>query len=101
MAEVRRLSSADAGFEAELGKLRAFEAAQDERVEGATAEILEAVRARGDAALLEFTARFDRWTPRDANELVVPLERARAALESLAPTERDALAVAADRIRTY
>jgi len=101
VADVRRLSTADAGFEAELARLLAFEAAQDEGVERATAEILEGVRRRGDEALLEYTARFDRWTPRDAAELVVPLGRAREALASLPPAERDALEVAAARIRSY
>ena len=101
MAEPRRLSSTDAGFEAELAKLLAFEAAQDERVERTTAEILDAVRERGDAALVEFTSRFDRWTPRDASELVVPLDRARAALAKLPHAQRDALELAAQRIRTY
>ena len=101
MAEVRRLSSADAHFEAELARLLAFEAAQDEGVERATAEILEAVRTRGDAALLEFTERFDRWRPAAASELVVPLAQARAALEELAAPEREALVFAAERIRRY
>ena len=101
MAEVRRLSASDPGFEAELAKLLAFESAQDEKVEQATAGILEAVRQRGDAALLEFTARFDRWTPRDAAELLVPMDRARAALSALPAAQRDALELAARRIRTY
>jgi histidinol dehydrogenase len=99
--DVRRLATTDAGFEAELARLLAFEAAQDERVERVTAEILEDVRSRGDAALIDCTARFDRWTPRDAAELVVPPQRVRAALEALPPAERDALALAAERIRVY
>jgi len=101
VAEVRRLSTADAGFEGALAGLLAFEAAQDDEVEVATAEILEAVRRRGDEALVELTARFDRWTPRNAGELHVPLAQARAALQSLPPAQRDALSLAAERIRTY
>ena len=101
MPEIRRLSTAEAGFDAELDRLLAFEAAQDGRVEEATAAILDAVRARGDEALLEFTARFDRWTPRSAADLVVPMDEARAALEGLPRPEREALAVAAERIRDY
>src|SRR3954468_18784263 len=101
MPSVRRLDSSAAGFEAELGKLLAFESAQDDRVERATEEILAAVRERGDAAVLEFTARFDRWTPRDAAHLEVPMAEARRALESLPAAEREALTVAAERIRTY
>src|SRR4051794_420845 len=101
MPDIRRLSTAEPGFDAQLDGLLAFETAQDPRVEQATAEILEEVRGRGDAALVEFTARFDRWTPKDAAELVVPLQDARAALETLPRPEREALAIAADRIREY
>ncbi|MGZ5064632.1 MAG: histidinol dehydrogenase [Usitatibacter sp.] len=101
MPEPRRLSTSDAGFEAALARLLAFEAAQDEGVERATAEILEAVRTRGDAALLEYTARFDRWSPASAQELAVPLGEAREALRALGAREREALEFAAARIRSY
>jgi histidinol dehydrogenase len=101
VAEPRRLSSADAGFDAALERLLAFEAAQDEAVERATAQILEAVRTRGDEALVEYTTRFDRWTPASPGALQVPLEEARAALAALDPREREALEFAAARIRAY
>ncbi len=101
MAEPRRLESGAPGFAAELARLLAFEATQDDAVERATAEILEAVRTRGDAALLEFTVRFDRWTPASAAALVVAPETVRAALRDLPPAEREALELAAARIRAY
>ncbi len=101
MAEVRRLSSAESGFEDALAKLLAFESAQDESVDRATAEILAAVQSRGDEALVEYTARFDRWTPSRAGDLDVPLAQARAALEALAKPEREALEFAAARIRAF
>jgi len=101
MAEPRRLSTRDAGFEAAFAKLLAFEAAQDEGVEHATAAILEAVRLRGDAALIEFTQRFDRWSPGSAADLEVPMGRARDALASFPAREREALEFAASRIRAY
>jgi histidinol dehydrogenase len=101
VAEPRRLSSAAPGFEAELERLLAFEGAQDEGVDRATAAILDAVRARRDDALLEFTARFDRWTPASAEALVVPLEAAREALAQLPGAQREALEFAARRIRSY
>jgi len=101
MAEPRRLSSRDAGFAAALDSLLAFEAAQDEGVERATAEILEGVRTRGDAAVLEYTARFDRWKPASAAALRVPADEARAALRALGAAEREALEFSAARIRAY
>jgi histidinol dehydrogenase len=101
VADPRRLSTTEPGFEQELERLLAFEAAQDEAVESATAQILDAVRCRGDAALLEYTARFDRWTPASAHALLVPLAEARAALDSLPKEERGALEFAAGRIRAF
>src|SRR5258708_12140838 len=101
MADPRRLERGAPGFAAELARLLAFEATQDDAVERATAEILEAVRTRGDAALLEFTVRFDRWTPASAAALVVAPETVRAALRDLPPAEREALELAAARIRAY
>ena len=101
MAEPRRLSTADAGFESAFAKLLAFESAQDEGVDRATAQILESVRTRGDAALLELTERFDGWKPADAADLEVPMATAREALTSLDARERDALVFASSRIRAF
>jgi histidinol dehydrogenase len=101
VASPRQLSSADPGFADELERLLAFEAAQDPRVEQATAQILESVRQRGDAALLELTARFDRWTPARGPDLLVSPEAARAALRELAQAQREALELAAGRIRAF
>jgi histidinol dehydrogenase len=101
VVEIRRLSSADAGFGAQLESLLAFEGAQDESVDRATAQILDDVRKRGDAALLELTARFDRWRPDSVAALEVPMAVARKALEELRAAERDALRLAAERIRVY
>ena len=101
MADIRRLSSAGPGFEEEFQRLLAFEAAQDESVDRTTAQIVADVANRGDAALLEYTTRFDRWTPASAEHLEVPPGEARAALASLPAADREALAFAAQRIRTY
>ena len=101
MAEVRRLSTTAPGFAAELERLLAFEAAQDDGVEQATARILEDVRVRGDGALLELTARLDRWTPARAADLLVPLDVARGALRDLPQGDRAALEFASGRIRAF
>ena len=56
--KLRRLSTASAGFDAELAALTRYEAAQDEAVESATRAIIADVRKRGDAAVLEATRKF-------------------------------------------
>ena len=101
MLEPRRLSSSEPGFGAALDVLLAYENTLDEGVERVAAEILEAVRTRGDAALVELTARFDRWTPSSPAALRVGLDEAGAALRSLPAREREALELAAARIRAY
>jgi len=101
MSGPRRLSSDAPGFEAALASLLAYESAQDPGVEEATAAILEDVKERGDAALLEYTARFDRWSPASVRELDVPPAQARRALEGLPTAQRQALETAAARIETY
>ena len=59
MALINRLDSRDPGFQSALSKLLAFEATEDESIDRAAASILADVRTRGDAALVEYTQRFD------------------------------------------
>jgi histidinol dehydrogenase len=57
---LRRLDATAPGFDRELAALTAFESAQDAEVDATVARIVADVRARGDTALLEYTAEFDR-----------------------------------------
>ena len=57
---LRRLDASAPDFEREFSRLIAFEAAQDPEIDARVASIVADVRARGDAAVLEYTARFDR-----------------------------------------
>ena len=101
MVQVRRLDTADPGFEQALRALLAWESVADERVTETVARILSEVRARGDAALLEFTNRFDHRQVARAEDLMLPRARLDAALEGLDPSTREALELAADRIGRY
>lgn len=98
---LRRLSSADVGFERELAALTRYEAAQDPAVEAAVRAILADVRARGDAAVLEYTARFDNVSARSLSELEVPAYRLNRALAALAREQQMALEAAHERIRAF
>ena len=101
MGEPRRLSSRDPGFESELARLLAFEGAQDEGVDRAVAGILDNVQRRGDEALLDYTRRFDRWSPAGAADLEATPAACREALSRIGRGEREALEAAAGRIRAY
>jgi histidinol dehydrogenase len=85
-----------ARFEALLGAKR--EASAD--VNAAVAEILDGVRARGDAALIDYTARFDRQTL-TPETLRISAEEISSAERSVDPATRDALALAKERIEAH
>ncbi len=101
MLKIQRLSTAQTDFEPLFQALIAFEGAQNPAVESVVGEILAAVKTRGDAALLEYTQRFDQVAARSAPELQVPAARLAAALAALPAPQRSALEEAADRIRRY
>ena len=98
---MRRLDTAKPGFAEALGALIAFESAQDPDVDVAVAAIIRDVRARGDAALLEYTARFDRLAAPSVAALEIPEAAMHDAFVSLPADQRDALTRAAARIRSY
>ena len=99
--DIHRLDSTEPGFDARLSALLAWEAGQDAEIERAAADILRDVRARGDAAVLEYTRRFDRVEAADASALELPRAELEAALAGLAPARRAALEAAAARVRDY
>ena len=98
---IARLDTRAADFAAALAALAPAGDADAATVQARVGEILAAVRERGDAAVLEYTARFDGLDAGNAAALAVPRERLQAALDGLPAKEREALAVAAQRIRDY
>src|SRR5690606_21433310 len=98
---ISRLDSRQADFDQRLDALLAWESVSDSRVAEVVADILAQVKARGDAAVVEYTNRFDRRNAPSLADLVVPATRLQAALQSIAPEQRQALEVAAQRIRDY
>ncbi len=98
---MRKLDSRAADFRAALHAVLAFEASEDEAIERSVAQILADVKARGDAAVLEYTSRFDRLPAASVAALELPQVELEAALESLQPKQRAALEAAAARVRGY
>jgi histidinol dehydrogenase len=98
---LRTLDSSAPGFDAALDALIGFEAAQDPAVDAAVAAIIADVRRRGDAAVLEYTARFDRLRATRVAELAVSPQALRDAFDALRADEREALETAAARIRDF
>jgi histidinol dehydrogenase len=101
MTDIKRLDSSDPGFREALEQLLTREAEADRKVETAVQGIIAAVRERGDEAVLEFTERFDGWTPASAAALEVPASRREQALAAIDDSLREALERSAERIRSY
>ena len=98
---IRQLSSRAPGFDEELSRLLAFEETADEKLEAAVADILADVRKRGDAAVLEYTRKFDRLSLADAAAMALPRDELRAAFEGLPAEQRSALEQAAQRVTDF
>ena len=96
-----RLSTASADFEAAFKARLHWSAEADAAIEQRVAEILADVRQRGDAAVREYTARFDRLDAPDMKALELTADELRAAFESLPAVQREALEAAARRVRSY
>jgi histidinol dehydrogenase len=101
ISRIRRLDSTHRDFAATLSRLTAFDAAQDEAIDTSVASIIADVRARGDAAVLEYTLLFDHLKASSIAALELPAAELKRAFDGLPGAERDALAVAAARIRAY
>ncbi len=99
--KVRRFSSADSDFDIKLKTLLAFETAQDDSVDEVVASILKDVKKRGDAAVLDYTNRFDKTNASSLAQLEIPKSELIDALNGLPTHQRDALKAAAERVRSY
>jgi len=98
---IPRLDTSRPDFEEQFAATVLVDTALDPQIERTAEAIVADVGARGDAALLEYTRRFDRLAVDDAAALELPLEALHAALETLPAEQRDALETAAARIRSF
>ena len=99
--DITELDANQSDFAQRLDALLAWESVSDQRVLNAVTDIVNDVRKRGDAALLEYTQKFDRVKAQSAAELVIPQARLQQALEKIPADQRQALEIAAQRVRVY
>src|SRR5574343_511759 len=100
-AKPLRLSTQDAGFEAACAARLHWSADTDAAIEQRVADILLDVQQRGDAAVLDYTQRFDGLNAASVAELEITQTELQAALGSLPAAQREALQAAASRVRQY
>jgi len=101
MADIRKLSTADGDFDAQLEQLLAWESVSDDAVNDVVKKVIADIRSRGDLALMDFTNRFDGWEAKAPSDLAVSVERLKQAWEGLSAEQQQALQHAADRVKAY
>lgn len=98
---ITRLDASQGDFNQRLDQLLAWESVSDTRVASVVDDILHQVKTRGDAAVVEFTNKFDRRSAKNINEFVVSPAQLQNALTQISTEQRMALEIAAERIRNY
>ncbi len=101
MIELKKLSSASSDFWKELEALIAWESVSNDAVFDTVKDILGQVRSRGDAAVIEYTNRFDRMNVKSSSELEISKERLQQSLDALDSETQELLEKASERIRSY
>jgi len=101
MIEIKRFNSKDSDFDSHLEKLLAFENAQDDAVELTVSKILADIKQRKDAALIEYTNRFDRLSAVSGKDFELTQDHLQQSLTVLPSNQRTALEQAAERVRSY
>ncbi|MFT6237017.1 MAG: histidinol dehydrogenase [Cellvibrionaceae bacterium] len=98
---IRRLNSVSANFSADLNDLLSWESVSDPSVAQTVATIISDVRSKGDAAVIEYTNRFDRRDLTSIDELKISSDELARALASIPAVQLEALNVAAKRVQDY
>lgn len=98
---ITRLDASQSDFNQRLDQLLAWESVSDTRVASVVDDILHQVKTRGDAAVVEFTNKFDRRSAQSINDFVVTPAQLQHALTQISSEQRAALEIAAERIRNY
>ncbi|MDO6460301.1 histidinol dehydrogenase [Granulosicoccaceae sp. 1_MG-2023] len=101
MSLIRRLSTTDSQFREQLDALLAWDSVSDDAVHNTVRDIIADVRRRGDQAVLEYTAKFDRLQLASMQDALLSHDDLSASLERIPAARRTALEAAAGRIRAY
>ncbi|MDH3342883.1 MAG: histidinol dehydrogenase [Gammaproteobacteria bacterium] len=101
MPEIRQLKTSEENFWSQLDEVLAWEQSTDSGVFTVVNDILADVKKRGDEALLEYTQKFDRVEATSAEQLELTKEDLQKALKAIPAQQREALELAAERVRAY
>lgn len=101
MINISQLNTQQADFWQQLDQVLSWESVSDEQVFNTVNGIIRDIRARGDAAVVEYTNKFDRVNVSSMAELEIPRARLQESLGKISPEQRTALEKAAERVRAY
>ena len=98
---INKFSTQDQDFESQLDALLAWEIASNQEINRSVETIIDAVKHNGDASVLDYTNQFDSLKAHSISELIISQERLRESFESLDNEQKNALTIAAERIKSY
>lgn len=98
---IARLDASQPDFDQHLDQLLDWDSVSDTAVAGVVNEIIEKVKVGGDSGVMEYTRRFDRLEAKSVAELEISAGQLAQALNKISTEQRNALEIAADRIRSY
>ena len=98
---IRQLGTTEADFQTRFEQVLHWSEDTDQAIEERVAHILADVRKRGDAAVLDYTQRFDQLQADSVASLELTRDELRAALDQITPAQRQAVEAAAARVRDY
>ena len=98
---INKFSTQDQDFESQLDALLAWESASNEEINRSVEKIINAVKQNGDASVLDYTNQYDSLKAHSISELIISQERLRESFESLDNEQKNALTIAAERIKSY
>ena len=101
MIEIKQLNTQDNDFWSQLDGLLAWDSVSDDQVFSVVNEVLKNVKQRGDAAVVEYTNKFDRLNAQSMTELEISQDRLQSALKRISAEQKQALETAAQRVRAY
>ncbi len=98
---IKKFSTLDNDFDSELDSLIAWDSSIDEEISNSVKKIINDVRRNGDSSVLDYTQQFDSIMAKSISELTMPKERLKQAFDNLEKEQKDALSIAAERIKSY
>ena len=98
---IKRLTTTQPDYQEQMDTLLAWEGVSDDQVNSTVKDILKNIRSRGDEALVEYTNKFDRMNVSSMSDLTFTKEQIEAAYKDVPAEQREALEIAAERVRSY